>query len=259
VKNLPVTGVYIQGFHKGYFQRGNPLQIAYTYKNGDHIRLLSIPPNSSEQQWQDQIIYDWQGMSKCIDVGDIDRDGDQDILFSGRDAPTLQWLRNDGGDKFSPVDIAASPSKINHRCRLSDINGDGRLDAVFGHKGRLVTWYEQPEEIAAGWTRHVVADSLLLLFDPLSLNAVDMDSDGDTDLVIGEHTPVVADGDKCRLFVFENSDRKGTAWRQHLVYKGDEHHQGAFPVDIDQDGDQDILSVGYRHSRVLLYENRANR
>jgi hypothetical protein len=41
------------------------------------------------------------------------------------------------------------------------------------------------------------------------------------------------------------------------VSTGDEHHDGAVLVDIDGDGDLDIISIGWAHGRVLLYENKA--
>ena len=36
-----------------------------------------------------------------------------------------------------------------------------------------------------------------------------------------------------------------------------EYGDGAHVVDIDKDGDQDIVSIGWSHNRVLLYENLA--
>jgi hypothetical protein len=47
-------------------------------------------------------------------------------------------------------------------------------------------------------------------------------------------------------------------WNRHLVYTGDEHHDGAQVVDIDNDGDLDIISIGWTHNRVVLYENMAS-
>jgi hypothetical protein len=59
------------------------------------------------------------------------------------------------------------------------------------------------------------------------------------------------------LYVYENLDGIGEEWAQHVVYVGDEHHDGAQIADIEGDGDLDILSIGWGHTNVLLYENKA--
>ena len=75
------------------------------------------------------------------------------------------------------------------------------------------------------------------------------------EIIVGEHSP--PNPNDCRLLILENADGSGTSWSLHSIHKGDEHHQGAQAVDIDDDGDLDIISVGWTHKRVLLYENRA--
>ena len=88
----------------------------------------------------------------------------------------------------------------------------------------------------------------------MSLSVADMDRDGDPDLVVGEHNykePATA-----KLIIFENLGA-GKRWRQHVVHTGDEHHDGAVTIDIDSDGDWDIISLGWSHPNVLLYENLA--
>lgn len=263
VQGATVLGRPVHTMPHGRFDTGGarhapyPLQIAFTYKNGDAIRRLTVPSRPGRGAWDDVAVYDWTGKSKCVDAGDIDRDGDVDIAFVGRDGPTIQWLRNDGHGTYQPVDLAKSPAQINHRCCLADINGDGRLDLVVGHKGKLLTWFEQPADADAIWMKHVVADDHSLAFDPLSLDVADMDTDGDLDVIIGEHTPKAAQGSECSLVIFENADRTGRQWTRHTVHKGDEHHQGAQTVDIDHDGDLDLVSVGWTHNLVLLYENLA--
>jgi hypothetical protein len=250
---------YVQGAALASGPMDGSRAIAFTRKNGDAIHLLTVPARPASKPWPERRIYDWTGRSKCVDTGDIDGDGDRDIAFVGRDGPTIQWLRHDGAGTYAPVDLAESPASINHRCRLADLNRDGRLDLVVCHKGRLVTWFEQPQAgPTTRWTKHVIADEDLLRFDPLSLDVADMDSDGDPDIVVGEHTPDGSRARECSLYVIENADGFATRWRSHTVHIGDEHHQGARAVDIDRDGDLDIVSVGWTHSRVLLYENLAN-
>ena len=56
--------------------------------------------------------------------------------------------------------------------------------------------------------------------------------------------------------MFENLGR-GRQWRRHLVYTGDEHHDGAILVDLDRDGDLDVISIGWGHNKVVIYENLA--
>jgi hypothetical protein len=82
-----------------------------------------------------------------------------------------------------------------------------------------------------------------------------MDGDGDLDVVVGEHHNPAVGGE--RLLVYENLDSVGGHWAEHLVYAGDEHHDGAQVVDIDNDGDLDIISIGWTNTLVVLYENLA--
>jgi hypothetical protein len=113
-------------------------------------------------------------------------------------------------------------------------------------------WYAQPPVATDLWTEHHIAD----VIGPMSLDVVDMDTDGDFDVVVGEHNLKEPAG--ARLLVFENKDGKGSSWVPHLVHTGDEHHDGALAADIDGDGDLDIVSIGWEHGKVLLYENLAS-
>ena len=89
----------------------------------------------------------------------------------------------------------------------------------------------------------------------MSIDVADMDGDGDVDVIAGEHN--LKEPATARLLVFENLDGRGERWARHIAWTGDEHHVGAQVVDIDGDGDLDIISIGWGHAGVLLYENKA--
>jgi hypothetical protein len=182
---------------------------------------------------------------EAISIGDIDSDGDPDLLLG------TKWLQNDGAtwNELTIFETDGNPD----RNKLVDIDGDGDLDAVIGYEAistvGKVAWYEQDTSVTGLWREHHIAS----VVGPMSLDVQDMDGDNDVDVVVGEHN--LKAPEDARLLIFENIDGLGLKWREHLVYRGDEHHDGARAVDIDNDGDYDITSIGWGHNKVLLYEN----
>ncbi len=236
-------GDFLQGVAVARFQEGGPVEVALSWHtSGKGIQQLAVP----DQPWSD--VWPLQKISpvsqdECLSAGDIDRDGDLDLLLG------TKWLRNDGSS-WNAIELFASREPPD-RNRLADINGDGRLDAVVGYEMNKLAWYEQHRFVDSLWVEHLISDDITM---PMSLDVADMDKDGDIDIVVGEHN--LKKPEKAGLFILENVDGRGLNWRKHLVYTGDEHHDGARLVDIDNDGDLDIISIGWSHNRVLLYESR---
>lgn len=236
------AGDFLQGVAVARFGFRGPLEIALSWHKAGHgVQMITLP----EARWRR--ISDFS-QDEALSYGDIDRDGDMDLLLGTR------WLRNDGGSWSLHV-VHPTPGEPD-RNRLADINRDGRLDAVVGFEainqpGKLA-WYEQPADPTAAWTEHIIS---LEVIGPMSLDVRDMDGDGDLDVIVGEHN--YKQPERARLLIFENVDGRGKVWKPHLVATGDEHHCGAIAVDVDGDGDLDIVSIGWSHGRVLLYENRA--
>jgi hypothetical protein len=239
------AGDFLQGVAIARWD-ADALGVALSWHQGSTATWLALVPREPAGRWPTRLLSH-ETQHEQLSAADIDRDGDVDLLLGTR------WLRNDG-DGWSVHAITGSPGRPD-RNRLVDVDGDGRLDAVVGFEainqpGRLV-WYAQPAAATEPWTEHLIA----VVTGPMSLDVGDLDGDGDADVVVGEHD--YARPEAARLLIFENLDGRGGTWRQHLVSAGDEHHDGAQLVDIDGDGDLDIISIGWRHPRVLLYENRA--
>jgi hypothetical protein len=242
------SGDFLQGVAVARFTGGGPLEVALSWHNGGGgVQMLTVPAAPSTGTWTWRTIST-TSQDEQLSAGDIDRDGDSDLLLG------TKWLRNDGASWS--VQTLFSTSSAPDRNRLADLNRDGRLDAVVGYEaistsGKLA-WYEQGASATAAWAERVIAT----VVGPMSLDVADMDGDGDLDVVVGEHN--LSSPSAARLLVFENTDGRGGAWAPHVVYTGDEHHDGAQVADIDGDGDKDILSIGWGHPRVVLYENTSS-
>jgi len=240
------SGDFLQGVTVARMSPGEQKSVVLSWHNGAAaIEALLVPSNPSTGLWSLES-FGVQSQDEALDHGDIDRDGDQDLLLG------TVWLDN-LGSTFSSKTLFPTGDAPD-RNRLADIDRDGRLDAVVGYEAisttGVVAWYKQPANPAGTWSQTIIAQ----VTGPMSLDVADMDRDGDLDVVVGEHD--LSSPGTAGLFVFENADGVGGTWTQHTVYLGDEHHDGAQVVDIDGDGDLDIISIGWGHARVLLYENK---
>jgi hypothetical protein len=238
-------GDFLQGVAVGHFASEKGLEVALSWHEAKNGIQLLVPPTGAAGALAWNRISD-VSQDEQLTAADLDRDGRTDLVMG-----TL-WLRNlPAGFTLDTIDADSTPPDRN---RVADVDGDGWPDVVVGFLGISVPaplrWYRNPGSTGARWTRQDIAE----VVGPMSLDLGDLDADGDVDVVVGEHN--LKHPASARLLIYENLGA-GKAWKQHVVYTGDEHHDGAQLLDADGDGDLDIVSIGWGHSKVLLYQNLA--
>lgn len=194
-----------------------------------------------------------------ICLGDLDRDGDLDVVRS------RAWFENiDSGKRWEQHAFTRIPWSVDKsypdssRSRVADMNGDGRPDVVMTEAeiaGARVAWFEAPEEPRKeDWKAHILPHSDPTPRGPYhSLAVADFDNDGDLDIFTGEMEHLGRSPH--RWFIWENSGDGSKFTERVILDKGLGTHE-AVVGDVDGDGDIDIAGKLWRPVRDNANEGR---
>ena len=241
-----------QGYLLADVQPGGRPEVLFS--SGAGLFYFEIPDRASETPWpRTRIAGD--SSDEGIAVGDIDRDGLLDVAATTGESKLVQWYRNPGDRSadWAVTRVGEHASAVYpDRIAVADFDSDGRLDIVVTEEngaaeGAETLWWEQPDDPSiSAWRPHLVVSQA----STNSLSAADIDRDGDTDLILGEHKGHL----KMSLWI---NDGRGEFVEQILT-AGRESHLGARVVDLDRDGDLDIVSIAWDAFRdIYLWRNDA--
>jgi hypothetical protein len=176
------AGDFPQGRLVGTFQAGLHQVFISWHDGAGGIQALTIPADPVHDTWPMQIITPTTE-TEDLSAGDIDADGDLDILLG------TSWLENTGTNWITHVlgsvtDLGGDPDRND----LADIDHDGDLDAVVGlEDAEEILWFENPQpngDVTGLWTRHLIGR---VPGQGLSMDTRDLDGDHDPEVVVGEH------------------------------------------------------------------------
>lgn len=115
---------------------------------GSGIRLEWLENTGKGNFLETKAMFDYDAKlpysSIVFTAGDVDKDGDKDIVFSaaGRPAYRLFWIENLGNKTFSkPIYIASRLSHV-QKIELTDLDGDSDLDVFLVGNDDFVSWLE---------------------------------------------------------------------------------------------------------------------
>ena len=224
-----------------------------------------------------------------IALADLDMDGDVDVVTANAAGQTNKVLINSGTGTFTAIALAPNADASN-AVALGDLDGDGRVDIVFAndnssvvHMNRGAAGFARAQELTGPDSRD--AALVNLVGDPLpelvlantdgdatvyantrgrlqpavtlptgpttSVVAVDLDKDGDVDLVFGREAPGAAMAPQD--LVFANTSTATASFSRSADLVGVSTID-AVTADLELDGDPDVISIS-RSGGHRIYAN----
>jgi len=215
--------------------------IVFSVGDGNSLGFIGWFENGGDFEFNNYntIVENTDEFIKDLHTGDIDGDGDQDIVFST--ASQIFWSTNlDGKGSFSDPILIYEDMNL-PLLKLADVDIDGDLDivAIVFYAGDF--WFENTSGLG-DFLPHEWETSVT---KPYVIDVCDVDGDGDIDILYS--------GDEGWFGWIEDVDGSGNFDIKHEI-KGYAARVSPYPTDVDNDGDLDFLLVD-PNMRLSWFEN----
>jgi len=219
------------------------------------IGWLESPQDPRDlEAWKLHKLYD-AGWIMSLQLVDVDRDGDRDVLASDRKGSRrgVLWLENPGpanaSKPWAEHRIGANGKEVMF-LDAHDRADDGSLEVFAAVKPNLVYRFTPPDSSGGMWSEESFAIDAAIGTSK-GIAAGDIDLDGSIDLVFScEHADppksgvVWIDGSSEAKEVLDISGERGIKFDRLEL------------IDLDADGDLDVITCEERHNLgVIWYEN----
>ena len=205
--------------------------------------------NGRAIDWELHPIDDYFENVLDVSAPDMDNDGDLDLLAAANGEGMISWWENNGTDdgwQQHKLQSGYIPCPITSQA--ADVDGDGDLDVVASlstySPNPTTVWYENADGNAIDWIEHVVAIGM----NRARICSSDVDLDGDMDIIS-------TDAQKQSIDWWENMTGDGINWKQHTIDLYCGGSRSIVSVDLDADGDPDILSMTPSENELSWWEN----
>lgn len=203
---------------------------------------------SAQPQFIVHIIKDNFDRTHEVLVKDLDMDGDMDVIGVSADLNTISWFENDGNNPVGWNEhIIATDFEGARSVDAMDVDEDGDIDicgaALIDNE---VSWWRNDGGTPIQWTKFIISGDF---GQSHKVQFTDMDSDGLVD--------ILGTGYSSGIKWWRNNGEDSISWEMNNI-SGNATTVIAYGVDLDLDGDKDIITSAQGSGYVAFFENTGN-
>lgn len=215
---------------------------------GDHYLMFYL--NDGNDNFSLNTLGDLQG-GEYIFAQDLNGSGYSDLIVTSEFMNDPQVHQNLGGNSFN-LSILDTSLILPLSFNVGDLNNNGLLDIVTTSKisnNELAIWtnlgnYEFEKQVIDYLIHPVNNGHMAINYAEI----IDFNNDGDNDILATSNAVTPVEG---AIYLY-TSDGVGNFTKSTIAISGEKFHR-AFAVDIDNDGDLDIVYSNYSSSGEIKY------
>lgn len=208
---------------------------------------LNINLDGSGGSWQSSSVSSTAGAIKSMCSCDLNKDGNIDIVAADDIRGRIFYMQNrlnvnNSWQSFSIYENPKSPSSLS--CR--DIDNDGDIDVVSTSQSiNTILWHENVTGNGDEWETHSVLTTTSFANN---LYISDIDNDSVYDLISTHRA-------SSTIHFHKNIDGDGKTWESTNIHENFPGATDLFIIDLDLDGDDDVLTSSNISKNVIWLEN----
>ncbi|MBU1699046.1 MAG: T9SS type A sorting domain-containing protein [Candidatus Eisenbacteria bacterium] len=173
--------------------------------------------------------------------GDVDNDGDIDVVGTAANHNEVSLFFNEGGDPIVWSEQLISNTMTGCRyATFGDIDNDGLLDIVAAAWDGQLHWWKNGGDDPITWTLNGID---VECYGGHYTYIADIDGDGFLDVVaVGALVNAI--------YWYQNSGTESVTWTKHILTETYPSALTAFPADVDGDGSLEIIGSAHTSGEI---------
>ncbi|MCG2611992.1 T9SS type A sorting domain-containing protein [Flavobacterium sp. SM15] len=179
-------------------------------------------------------------------AGDLDGDGDMDVVSASGGDDKIAWYKNlDGIGTFGAQQVLSLTADAAAVVRIADVDGDNDKDVIFGsNDDKTIGWFKNIDGMGNFSSETFIAPNS---GDIRDIYFSDMDADGDLDFLTASNIDN-------NIKLFKNTDGTGN-FASSILTKHIDGGRIVVADDLDGDGDKDIIAASYWDDKISWFKN----
>ena len=185
-------------------------------------------------------------------TADVDQDGDLDVITIDYINDTIVWLENDGAPDPGFTQRSIGPP-VGHpsSASVADMDQDGDSDVLGTSYGAGDVLLHRNQKIHRNADFPEAITISTLASGARSVFTADIDGDGDEDVLsASSYDDIIA--------WYENNGASTPAFTRRLITTTADGASYVYAVDVDQDGDLDVVSASLLDDKIAWYRNNGS-